>query len=392
MTQTTSTTSTTHASPAAAAVASTLFPQTPSKGRVYNFSAGPACMPECVLEQIREELLNVRGSGIGILELSHRGALYEDLNNEAEVACRKAAGVGSDYAVFFMPGGATMQFGLLPLNFLGEHDTAAYIDTSIWSYKAYTEALACRRVTVAFDGRALPAKYSRVPKKGEFAEPAGAKYLLYCQNNTVEGTTFWAPPETSLPLIGDATSDIFSRPWDFTKHVMVLAAGQKNLGASGASLVVARKDFLATATRALPTMLRFEDHAKAGSRLNTPPTFAVRVMGLMAEWTLKVGGPAAIAKNNAYKANLIWDAVDRSSGFFTWPAEQWCRSHLNICFKTPTAELDAKFVAEAEKHGLFGLLGHREAGGMRASIYNSFPVRGCEILADFMGEFAKKNG
>jgi len=159
------------ATPAAHEVARTLFPQTPSKGRVYNFSAGPACMPECVLEQLREELIDCRGGGIGLLELSHRGALYDALNNEAEAACRKAAGVGSDYAVFFMPGGATLQFGLLPLNFLGDNDTAAYIDTSIWSYKAYTEALRCRNVTVAFDGRALPAKYSRVPKKGEFAEP-----------------------------------------------------------------------------------------------------------------------------------------------------------------------------------------------------------------------------
>ena len=378
--------------PAAANIARTLFPQVPAKGRVYNFSAGPACMPESVLEQIREELIDCRGGGIGLLELSHRGALYEDLNNQAEAACRKAAGVGSDYAVFFMPGGATVQFGLLPLNFLGENDTAAYLDTSIWSYKAYTEALRCRNVTVAFDGRTLPAKYSRVPKKGEFAEPKGAKYLLYCQNNTVEGTTFWAPPETTLPLIGDATSDIFSRPWDFTKHVMVLAAGQKNLGASGASLIVARKDFIASATQKLPQILRFEDHANAGSRLNTPPTFAVRVMGLMAEWTLKVGGPDAIAKNNAYKANLIWNAVDNSGGFYSWPAEKWCRSHLNICFKTTSASLDATFVAEAEKHAMFGLLGHREAGGMRASFYNAFPVKGCEILANFMADFARKNG
>ena len=376
----------------AATIARTLFPQTPSKGRVYNFSAGPACMPECVLEQLREELIDCRGGGIGLLELSHRGALYDAINNEAEAACRKAAGVGSDYAVFFMPGGATMQFGLLPLNFVGEHETAAYIDTSIWSYKAYTEAARCRNATIAFDGRALPAKYSRVPRNGEFTEPKGAKYLLYCQNNTVEGTTFWAPPETSLPLIGDATSDIFSRPWDFTKHAMVLAAGQKNLGASGASLIVARKDFIASATQKLPQILRFEDHANAKSILNTPPTFAVRVMGLMAEWTLKVGGPEAIAKNNAYKANLIWDAVDNSGGFYSWPAEKWCRSHLNVCFKTPKADLDAKFVAEAEKHGLFGLLGHREAGGMRASIYNAFPVKGCELLADFMADFARTNG
>ncbi|MFM1824102.1 MAG: phosphoserine transaminase [Planctomycetota bacterium] len=378
--------------PAAASTLARLLPETPAEGRVYNFSAGPAVMPECVLEQLREELLDCRGSGIGLMELSHRGAVYEALNEEAEAACRKAAGVGDDFAVFFMPGGATVQFGLLPLNFIPEGGTATYIDTSIWSHKAYTEALSCRAVTVAFDGRALPARYSRVPKKGEFAEPADAKYLLYCQNNTVEGTTFWAPPETTLPLIGDATSDIFSRPWDFSRHAMVLAAGQKNLGAAGISLVYARRDFLATATKRLPEILRFESHAKAGSRLNTPPTFGVRVLGLMAEWTLAVGGPAAIAANNARKANLIWDAVDRSGGFYSWPAEKWCRSHLNICFRTPNEALDLQFVAEAEKHGLFGLLGHREAGGMRASIYNAFPAKGCEILADFMAEFARRNG
>ena len=378
------------APPSADMVAASLLPQTPSRGRVYNFSAGPACMPESVLDQIREELIDCRGSGIGLLELSHRGSLYERLNLEAEAACRKAAGVGSDHAVFFMPGGATVQFGLLPLNFLAEHETAAYLDTSIWSRKAYTEALACRNVTVAFDGRA--AGYSRVPRKGEFAEPKDAKYLFYCQNNTVEGTTFRAPPETSLPLIGDATSDVFSRPWDFTKHAMVLAAGQKNLGASGASLVIARRDFLASATKRIPQILRFEEHANSGSRLNTPPTFAVRVIGLMAEWTLSVGGPEAIARHNATKANLLWSAVDRSRGFYSWPAETWCRSHLNVCFRTPRAELDAKFVTEAESHGLFGLLGHRDAGGMRASIYNAFPARGCEILADFMDDFAKRNG
>ncbi len=376
--------------PAAAHIARTLLPYTPASGRVYNFSAGPACMPESVLEQLREELIDCQGGGIGLLEISHRGALYARLNDAAHDACRKASGASSDYEVFFMPGGATVQFGLLPLNFIPESGTAAYIDTSIWSQKAYAEALRCRDVTLAFDGRAI--KYAKVPAKGEFTEPAGAKYLFYCQNNTVEGTTFWEPPTTTLPLIGDATSDIFSRPWDISKHAMVLAAGQKNLGAAGASLIIARKDFLASATKRLPQILRFEDHALAHSNLNTPPTFAVRVMGLMAEWTLSVGGPVALAKHNAMKANLLWGAVDASKGFYSWHAEKACRSHMNVCFRAPSPALDARFVAEAEEQGLFGLLGHREAGGMRASIYNGFPAKGCEILAQFMGDFAARHG
>ena len=373
-----------------AAAARTLLPYTPSKGRVYNFSAGPACMPESVLEQLREELIDCRGGGIGLLELSHRGSLYEALNNEAEDACRRAAGAPAEYAVFFMPGGATVQFGLLPLNFVAEDGTASYIDTSIWSAKAASEAARCRNTRIVFDGKSCG--YKRVPKAGEFEHVANAAYLFYCQNNTVEGTTFWEPPTTTTPLIGDATSDIFSRPWSVEKHAMILAAGQKNLGAAGASLIIAKKDFIASATKKLPTILRFEDHANAGSRLNTPPTFAVRVMGLMAEWTLAVGGPTALAKANAAKANLIWDAIDSSNGFYSWGAEKWCRSHMNVCFRAPSAALDAKFVTEAEQHELFGLLGHREAGGMRASLYNAFPAKGCEILAQFMAEFARRNG
>ncbi|RLS66274.1 MAG: 3-phosphoserine/phosphohydroxythreonine transaminase [Planctomycetota bacterium] len=376
--------------PAASHLARTLLPMTPSAGRVYNFSAGPACMPESVLQQIRAELLDCRGSGIGLLELSHRGAIYEALNNEAEDACRRAANAPSDYAVFFMPGGATVQFGLLPLNFIPLDGSAAYIDTSIWSAKAASEAARCRTTTIAFDGKACG--YTRVPRTGDCTIDAQSKYLFYCQNNTVEGTTFWEPPETNVPLIGDATSDIFSRPWSVEKHAMILAAGQKNLGASGASLIIAKKDFIASATAKLPQILRFEDHANAGSRLNTPPTFAVRVMGLMAEWTLAVGGPSALAAHNAIKANLLWNTIDGSGGFYSWGAEKWCRSHMNICFRSPDAARDAKFVTEAEAAGLFGLLGHRDAGGMRASIYNAFPAQGCEILAQFMGEFARRNG
>ena len=376
--------------PAAVNATRILLPHSPRPGRVYNFSAGPACMPESVLEQLREELIDCRGCGIGLLELSHRGAIYDALNNEAEAACRSAAGAPNSHAVFFMPGGATMQFGLLPLNFVPEDGTASYIDTSIWSAKAASEAARCRNTRIVFEGKKVG--YARVPKAGEFEQVAAAKYLFYCQNNTVEGTTFWEPPETTTPLIGDATSDIFSRPWSVEKHAMILAAGQKNLGAAGASLVIAKKDFLASATTKLPTILRFEDHANARSILNTPPTFAIRLMGLMAEWTIKVGGPTVLAKANAEKANMLWDAVDASRGFYSWGADKWCRSHMNICFRSPNAALDAKFVAEAEKHELFGLVGHREAGGMRASMYNAFPANGCTILAQFMGEFARVHG
>jgi phosphoserine aminotransferase len=361
---------------------------------VYNFSAGPSHMPIEVVDQLREELADLSESGIGLLEHSHRGRTYMDANAEAEAVIRRLTGVGDDFAVIFMPGGATVNFGFLALNFLQDGGTGVYLDTSIWARKAIDEAMPIGKVHIGFDGRSGGAFTCPDPAKGgaDIDAPADAKYLFYCANNTGEGTWYGAPPTTDLPMIGDLTSDIFSRPWPFEKHAMTIAAGQKNLGAAGCSIVVARRDFIESASTRLGPILRFADHEKAQSILNTPPTFAVRVIGLMAEWTEAQGGPAAIATRNAEKAGLVWNEIDSSGGFYRSPADVRFRSNLNVTFNTGDAALDARFLAEARTHGMENLGGLPGVGGMRASMYNAFPVRGAEILVDFMRDFAARNG
>ena len=300
--------------------------------------------------------------------------------------------MGDDHAVIFMPGGATVNFAFLALNFLNEGGTGVYLDTSVWAGKAIEEARPIGDVHVGFDGRAGRTFTCPDPAKegADIDAPSDARYVFYCANNTGEGTWYDQPPVTDRPLIGDLTSDIFSRPWPFDRHAMTIAAGQKNLGAAGCSIVVARRDFIAEASRKLGPILRFEDHEKADSILNTPPTFAVRVIGLMAEWTEAQGGPEAMARINAEKSALVWDAVDSSGGFYSTRAETRCRSHLNVTFHTESEELDARFIEEAAGHGMVNLKGL--VGGMRASMYNAFPRRGAEILVDFMRDFANRNG
>ena len=369
-------------------------PTMPPRHGIYNFSAGPSHMPLPVVDRIREELLDLGETGIGLIEHSHRGHPYMNASADAAEVCRRFAGVGDDYAVFFMPGGATVQFGLLALNFLVGDQVGAYADTSVWARKAIEEAQPMRKIHVAFDGRRGETFRCPDPELAgaDLEAPADARYLFYCANNTGEGTWYTQPPQSDLPLIGDLTSDIFSRPWPFDQHAMCLAAGQKNLGAAGCSLIIARRDFLESATRELGPILRFEDHEKANSILNTPPTFAVRVIGLMAEWTEAQGGPAAIATRNELKSSMIWDTVDESGGFYQSRASVSARSHLNVTFETGNASLDSTFLTEAKSAGLENLAGLAGVGGMRASMYNAFPVKGAEILVDFMKDFARRNG
>ena len=373
---------------------SNAFATPPAEPRlgVYNFSAGPSHMPIEVVDRVREELIDLSASGIGLMEHSHRGPEYGDANEEAEAVVRRLAGVGDDHAVIFMPGGATVNFAFLALNFLNEGGTGVYLDTSVWAGKAIEEARPIGDVHVGFDGRAGRTFTCPDPAKGgaDIDVPSDARYVFYCANNTGEGTWYDQPPVTDRPLIGDLTSDIFSRPWPFDRHAMTIAAGQKNLGAAGCSIVVAQRDFIAEASRKLGPILRFEDHEKADSILNTPPTFAVRVIGLMAEWTEAQGGPEAMARINAEKSALVWDAIDSSGGFYSTRAETRCRSHLNVTFHTGSEELDARFIEEAAGHGMVNLKGL--VGGMRASMYNAFPRRGAEVLVDFMRDFANRNG
>ena len=349
-------------------------------------------MPQEVVDHVREELAELSGSGIGLLEHSHRGPHYDDVNQEAGDVIRRLSGVGDDYAVIFMPGGATVNFAFLALNYLHDGGTGVYLDTSVWAGKAIDEARPIGDVVVGYDGRRGDTFTCPDPSRsgGDLDVPSNASYVFYCANNTGEGTWYTEPPITDRPIVGDLTSDIFSRPWPFDRHAMTIAAGQKNLGAAGCSIVVARRDFLAEASRRIGPILRFEDHEKAESILNTPPTFAVRVIGLMAEWTEAQGGPAAIAERNADKAGIVWNAIDSSGGFYRSRAERRSRSDLNVTFQTDSAELDARFIEEAGSHGMVNLKGL--VGGMRASMYNAFPRRGAEVLVEFMNDFMARHG
>jgi len=358
--------------------------------RIFNFSAGPAVLPEEVLLQCQQDIWSIFDSGIGIMEHSHRGPVFDRVIDEAKADCRKIASISDDYEVLFLQGGATTQFAMIPMNFLSPEATADYPDTGVWTTKAIKEAKIFGKVNVAFEGSKVG--YTYVPSDSEIKQTPGAVYLHYCSNNTIYGTRYNKAPQANSPLIVDASSDIFSRPIDVSKHAMIYAGAQKNLGPSGVVLVIMRKDLIAKGKKGLPSMFSYENHAKNDSRLNTPPAFGIYVMGQVFKWIIEQGGLAAMEKKNADKAKLIYDAIDSSKGFYKGVARPDSRSHMNITFRTASEDLDKKFVTEAAKLEMDGLKGHRDAGGMRASVYNAFPVEGCRVLAQFMGDFAKRNG
>ncbi len=362
---------------------------TTTTDRIYNFSAGPSVLPEPVLRQAQTDLWNIDDSGIGVLEHSHRGAVISRVLQEAEADCRAIAGISDDYHVLFLQGGASLQFAMVPMNFLGADRTADYLDTGSWTAKAVKDAKLFGNVNVAFEGKAFG--YSRVPAGDEPALTPDAAYTYYCSNNTIYGTQYPATPAWGPNLVCDASSDIFSRPIDVAAHALIFAGAQKNLGPAGCTLVIVRKDFLAQANDNLPPILDYRQHADKGSRLNTPPVFAFYVMGRVFKWIRDHGGLDAMARNNQAKAKIIYDAIDDSSGFYRPVARTDSRSLMNITFRTPSEELDARFVDQAGAQGMSGLKGHRSVGGLRASIYNAFPREGCEAFVGFMKEFAERS-
>ncbi|HWB20742.1 MAG TPA: phosphoserine transaminase [Phycisphaerales bacterium] len=358
--------------------------------RIFNFSAGPAVLPEEVLKQAQEDVWNIASSGVGILEHSHRGKVYDRVIEEAEADCRKLAGISDEYYVLFLQGGATTQFAMVPMNFLSKDATADYPDTGVWTTKAIKEAKLFGNVNVAFEGSKC--KYDHVPADSELKQTPNAAYLHYCSNNTIYGTEYTHVPTTSAPLVCDASSDIFSKPIDVKKHSLIYAGAQKNLGPAGTVLVIVRKDFAAKGAKNLPSMFSYQKHGENGSRLNTPPTFGIYLMGQVFKWLLKNGGLQAFEKRNVEKAKVIYDAIDGSSGYYKGVARKDSRSLMNVTFRLPNEELEAKFVKESEMQEMDGLKGHRDAGGIRASIYNAFPIEGCRALAQFMKDFAARNG
>ncbi len=364
--------------------------QKAASDRIFNFSAGPAVLPEEVLRQAQGDLWNIADSGVGILEHSHRGPVVTRVMEEAVSDCRRLAGLSDDYEVLFLQGGASLQFVMVPMSFLGAGRTADYIDTGSWTSKAIKDARLFGNVHVAFEGKATA--YDHVPGREELQVTDGAAYTYYCSNNTIYGTQYASAPESAAPLVCDASSDIFSRPFPFDRHALIFAGAQKNLGPAGCTLVLARKDFLATAKPDLAPILDYRQHAEKGSRLNTPPVFAVYAMGLVLKWILAQGGLDGVARRNEEKAAVVYRAIEGSGGFYRPVARADSRSRMNVTFRTPSEELDARFVSEAESRGLSGLKGHRSVGGLRASIYNAFPPEGCTALTAFMKDFAARNG
>ncbi len=358
--------------------------------RIFNFSAGPAVLPVPVLEQAQRELVALPGVGMSILEVSHRSKVFEDVLARAEADIRQLAGVPSNYRVLFLQGGASLQFTMVPMNLLSEGTTADYLVTGAWSTKAADEAKKIGKVHVAATTKAE--QFTRIPRAEEIVLTPGAAYVHMTSNNTIYGTEWKALPDIGdIPLVSDTSSDMFSRPIDVPRHALIYAGAQKNMGPAGVTVVIIREDLLARSPASLPVMLSYAVHAENGSMYNTPPVFAIYMLGLVTRWLIGQGGLEAIAAVNERKAGRLYAEIDRT-GFYRGTAQKESRSLMNVTFRLPSEELEKRFVTEAEKAGLDGLKGHRSVGGMRASIYNAFPEAGIDALTGFMKDFERRNG
>lgn len=357
--------------------------------RSHNFSAGPAVLPTEVLLKAQEELLNYRGTGSSIMELSHRGPEYIEVDELAKSRLRNLLGLGDDFEIMFLQGGASTQFLMVPYNFLPKDGTAAYLNTGTWSKKAIKEAKLFGTVDVPYSSEAT--NFDHVPARGDFEISGQPAYLHFTSNNTIFGTQYASEPESNgVPLVCDASSDFLSRPLEMSRYGILYAGAQKNAGPAGLAIVIVRKDFLEKArTEHIPSMMSYK--TQAGTMFNTPPTFSVYLFGLVLEWLEKNGGLEAVARQNEEKAQKIYTEID-SDDFYRGTAQLASRSLMNVTFRLPSEELEKKFVKEAEEKHLNGLKGHRSVGGIRASIYNACPVESIDALVAFMQDFRSKNG
>ena len=356
--------------------------------RIYNFSPGPATLPLEVLEQASKDVINFDNSGIGICEISHRSKEFMAVAVEAEELLRELLGIPANYKVLFLQGGASSQFFMVPMNLLGPGKKATYLNTGTWSKKAIKEAKLFGDIDVAFSSE--EDTFNRVPKMDEYSVSDSSEYLYFVTNNTIYGTQFSHMPESSKMLVSDMSSDILSRKIDVSKFGVIFAGAQKNIGPSGVTVVIVREDLLDRVPDNAPTMLKYKTHAAKDSMFNTPPTFAIYIVGKVLKWLKATGGIEAMEKRNIEKANLIYNVID-SGNYYRGHAEKDSRSSMNIAFNLPTSELETKFITEAAAIGLNGLKGHRSIGGCRASIYNAFPREGVVKLTDFMKEFETNN-
>lgn len=360
-------------------------------GRVWNFSAGPAALPQAVLEQAQRELLDWNGSGSSVMEQSHRGKRFIAMAERVEADLRELLAVPDDYAVLFLQGGATQHFAQIPMNLAGPDDSADYILSGHWSEKAAAEAMPYLRVNTAASSKAD--SYLRLPPRADWRLDPAAAYVHYTPNETIHGVEFHDVPEVGeVPLVGDLSSCILSGPLDVRRFGLIYAGAQKNIGPSGLVLMIVRRDLLARPGRPMARIFRYAEHAAAHSMLNTPNTWGWYLAGLTFQWLKAQGGLAAIAERNRAKAAALYDAIDGSGGFYRNPVEPASRSRMNVPFTLRESALDGAFLAESEAAGLVALKGHKALGGMRASLYNAVPPEAVEALVGFMRDFARRHG
>ncbi len=358
--------------------------------RIYNFSAGPAVLPVPVLERAREEMLSLPGVGMSVMEISHRSKTFDRIHQGAKQGLTELLGIPEGYHVLFLQGGASLQFSMVPQNFLAGGGSADYVLTGSWGKKALKEAKKFGATGVAAD--MADSGYNRVPARDELKLDPNAAYVHVTSNETIEGVEWKNDLEVGgVPLVCDASSDICSRPVDVSKYAIIYAGAQKNLGPSGVTLVILRDDMLSRIPDGLPTMLDYRTHTENDSLYNTPNTWGIYILNLVCEWMRDHGGLEGIHQRNEEKARKIYDAID-ATDFYRGHAARDARSLMNVTFRLPSEELEKKFTAEATAAGLDGLKGHRSVGGIRASIYNAFPLEGVEALTQFMREFERTNG
>jgi phosphoserine aminotransferase len=358
--------------------------------RIFNFSAGPAVLPVPVLEAAQQDMLALPGVGMSVMEISHRSKTFDEIIQSAEAGLRALLSIPKDYQVLFLQGGASLQFAMVPMNFLSLDGSADYIVTGSWGKKAVKEALNFGTVDLA--ANMADGGFTRVPGQDELHLNPSAAYVHLTSNETIEGVEWKAEPEVGdVPLVSDASSNILSRPIPIEKYGIIYAGAQKNMGPSGVTVVIIREDLLPRIREGLATMLDYRTHVKDKSLHNTPNTWGIYIIDLICKWLKEKGGLAAMQQQNEEKAKLLYDAID-STEFYRGHADPDSRSIMNVTFRLPSEDLEKKFATEATAAGMDGLKGHRSVGGIRASIYNAFPRQGCEALVEFMKEFEKKNG
>lgn len=359
--------------------------------KIYNFSAGPAILPVEVLEKAQGEMLSLNGIGMSVMEISHRSKIFAPILEGAINGIRELLNVPENYQILFLQGGASLQFSMIPLNFLGKDESADYVVTGAWGKKAVKEAKRCGNVNLVFS--TADSGFKSVPTQNELAFSETANYVHYTSNETIEGVEFkYNLNGNGIPVLCDMSSNIMSKPIDIEKYALIYAGAQKNIGPSGVTLVIIRDDLIEKVPENQHSMLNYRALAAENSMLNTPNTWGIYIINLVCEWLKENGGLEAMENKNEAKAKILYDAIDASDGYYRGHAKNEARSLMNVTFRLPSEELEKQFATEATAKGLDGLKGHRSVGGLRASIYNAFPREGVEALVGFMKDFSQKNG